>query len=312
MKRLNFIDIAKGIGIIAVVVGHSTQIDTLKIILFWFHMPLFFFISGFLFKQRQGIIKRKAKQLLIPYLSYFIIISFIQDLFNPIGDVKAHIFNFLSGGENLTYYFGVFWFITCLYFTTVTFNFIIKVRFKVIIILIMYLLSYINSVFFRNVNFIENINVVFFSIVFFYLGWLYQKDKNNNYLNNSTVILSSVGIIFLIIVFMQTNQIEFIIDMKSQQYNHLFLDIIVPICFIFIVFKLSKIIGTIPNLSTILISIGRSSLTIMYLHVPLIIVINNFYNPNLIEITLICILLPLFLDYLLNQLKFTRKFLLGK
>lgn len=47
-KRVSWIDIAKGLGIIFVVMGHSDNPVAQKYF-FWFHMPLFFIISGYLF-----------------------------------------------------------------------------------------------------------------------------------------------------------------------------------------------------------------------------------------------------------------------
>jgi len=46
--RLSFIDAAKGIGILLVVLGHSPGLPLFGVVLIYsFHMPLFFFISGF-------------------------------------------------------------------------------------------------------------------------------------------------------------------------------------------------------------------------------------------------------------------------
>ncbi len=50
MKRESKIDVAKGIGCLLVLLGHSLYINKhLKNWIFSFHMPLFFFISGYLF-----------------------------------------------------------------------------------------------------------------------------------------------------------------------------------------------------------------------------------------------------------------------
>ena len=49
-KRLDYLDMVKGIGIILVVVGHSTYVsDGTLTWLASFHMPLFFILSGILF-----------------------------------------------------------------------------------------------------------------------------------------------------------------------------------------------------------------------------------------------------------------------
>ena len=52
-NRINSLDMAKGIGIILVVVGHSTFLE--ENVLTWissFHMPLFFVLSGILIRKK--------------------------------------------------------------------------------------------------------------------------------------------------------------------------------------------------------------------------------------------------------------------
>ncbi|OYP59578.1 acyltransferase family protein, partial [Prevotella sp. P3-122] len=51
-KRLQYVDFLKGFAILCVVVGHiaafNPKCDLLIDFVYSFHMPLFFFISGFL------------------------------------------------------------------------------------------------------------------------------------------------------------------------------------------------------------------------------------------------------------------------
>ena len=71
-KRLDYVDIAKGIGLILVLCSHSDAFD-----LMWMMMdmciPIFFFCSGYTFKMK-GTFKesmtKKLKKLLIPYLFF--------------------------------------------------------------------------------------------------------------------------------------------------------------------------------------------------------------------------------------------------
>ena len=52
-KRIEYIDIARGIGILLVVMGHndfSLISPFLFKLIYSFHMPLFFFMSGIFFK----------------------------------------------------------------------------------------------------------------------------------------------------------------------------------------------------------------------------------------------------------------------
>ena len=85
-QRLEWIDIAKGIGIILVVFAH-TLVPQIResnkaagfiwIFIYNFHMPLFFFLSGWLFernlsryKSKGKFILGKLKLLMLPYLTF--------------------------------------------------------------------------------------------------------------------------------------------------------------------------------------------------------------------------------------------------
>lgn len=50
-KRLDYLDVAKGIGILLVILGHCQlgRIGRAHSLIYSFHMPLFFFISGVCF-----------------------------------------------------------------------------------------------------------------------------------------------------------------------------------------------------------------------------------------------------------------------
>jgi polysaccharide biosynthesis protein PslL len=80
-SRNNTIDIAKGLGIILVVIGHSQFLfrnPELFRIIFSFHMPLFFFLSGIFLRDSDGFGKflgKKAVALLKPYFSFFSILG---------------------------------------------------------------------------------------------------------------------------------------------------------------------------------------------------------------------------------------------
>ncbi|WP_442945177.1 acyltransferase family protein [Nostoc sp.] len=49
-QRIEWIDCWKGLAIITVVVGHI--IAPVSKYIFWFHMPLFFFLSGYLYRKK--------------------------------------------------------------------------------------------------------------------------------------------------------------------------------------------------------------------------------------------------------------------
>lgn len=54
MERDLSIDIMKGIGICAVIAGH-TFLNTIHNLIYSFHMPLFFILSGYFYKRDNKI-----------------------------------------------------------------------------------------------------------------------------------------------------------------------------------------------------------------------------------------------------------------
>ena len=67
-ERVVWIDWAKALLIYFVVVGHAGCKDNVQIILYAFHMPAFFVISGYLYRPRQCL--KTIKCLVIPIIIY--------------------------------------------------------------------------------------------------------------------------------------------------------------------------------------------------------------------------------------------------
>ena len=87
-------NIAKGITAVLVVLGHAIRqtgqtnlvFDILYSVIYSFHMPLFFFISGYVYKTGRPAgenIKRKLKQLLIPYVGFTLLLYALGLLYAP-------------------------------------------------------------------------------------------------------------------------------------------------------------------------------------------------------------------------------------
>ncbi|HSD39953.1 MAG TPA: acyltransferase family protein [Rhodocyclaceae bacterium] len=77
-ERIATVDNAKAIGIVLVVLGHASGVPPLMAVLVYaFHMPLFFFISGYLLSEARvqeplsQQLRRLARDLLLPYLLFF-------------------------------------------------------------------------------------------------------------------------------------------------------------------------------------------------------------------------------------------------
>jgi len=127
-KRLTYFDMAKGFGIILVVLGHIEYVsEPLRAWISSFHMPLFFMISGMLIalkqedeKDLQALIVKKAKGIIVPYL-WFSLIYIPIDIMNLyINNVDMHTFiqNILDSATFSGV--SVMWFLPALFIAEVT------------------------------------------------------------------------------------------------------------------------------------------------------------------------------------------------
>lgn len=125
-KRLDYLDMAKGIGIVLVVIAHSTfTSERVQAFITAFHMPLFFVISGMLLchtkeeeKDFKTILKRKAKGIMIPYVSFsllYMLIDILLYIRKQAGINWTEMYR--SFIEFFTLYgISVMWFLTALFF----------------------------------------------------------------------------------------------------------------------------------------------------------------------------------------------------
>lgn len=70
-KRLDWIDIAKGVAIILVIVGHTVPNPSpLRHAIFSFHMPVFFILAGYTFRPKPWceLLSGSVSRLLVPYV----------------------------------------------------------------------------------------------------------------------------------------------------------------------------------------------------------------------------------------------------
>lgn len=123
MKRIEEIDIAKGIAIIMVVLGHSyTTWNGLTQLIGSFHMPFFFIVSGILYRMQydtNGSItfryRKKARVLLLPWIiwggTYQLFIGCLKIIGGQsiVEQIKIYMVEFVELG------FGSVWFLPALY-----------------------------------------------------------------------------------------------------------------------------------------------------------------------------------------------------
>ena len=126
-KRVEYFDIAKGIGIILVILCHIEYVPLdIRRYIVTFHMPVFFVISGMLMNLTREvdrplgeILKRKLFNIMVPYLIFSVIFP-ITDVFRyahqGIPNPSSALLSDILVGFSMTG-ISVLWFLPALFFS---------------------------------------------------------------------------------------------------------------------------------------------------------------------------------------------------
>lgn len=146
VQQIQFISIAKGIAILLVLLGHVAGTpNILNKYIHSFHMPVFFFLSGYFFNEKYlkinffHFLKIRWKRLIAPYF-FMSLICYILFILYP-GIIKI-LFNteieywyFMKPIIRIIYSIGTIewlpncsplWFLTCLFITQIIFFQVLK------------------------------------------------------------------------------------------------------------------------------------------------------------------------------------------
>lgn len=133
-KRIEWIDIAKGIGIILVIMGHTIALRYSQW-LYTFHLPLFFLLSGLVYNVSKypkytTLLRQKSKQILWPWLKYFLV-GLIACLLIPDwrDSLSLHqiIYELYTANTNNVQNSSI-WYLICLFVTFNIFYFVDKIK----------------------------------------------------------------------------------------------------------------------------------------------------------------------------------------
>ena len=129
--RVSYLDIAKGIGIILVVIGHIEYVPApIRFYIVTFHMPLFFIVSGMLMdlkgetgRSLKELFIKKLKRIMLPYLIFSVLYPLIDIVYfyvtgngDPFGTLKTNISDTL-----MLYGYSVLWFLPTAFFSEIIF-----------------------------------------------------------------------------------------------------------------------------------------------------------------------------------------------
>lgn len=277
-KRVKYIDIAKGIAVICIILGHLGN-DSINRVVFTFHVPIFFFITGYFISQNKPVkefILGKFRTLIVPYIFTCLLIICLGTVEGFIKGkattaFKTWVFASLYGaGDSYTQPFyipaiGALWFLLATFwgciFLRVSLSFNRYVR--VVYIIILFLLGYYSK---SICWFPFSIQAGACATLFMYLGWVVRGVKK--YLVNMPQVIKYIGILLAIMIWHL-----FIRNFQSFWLVHCdvgggLIDIIGCICACYIVLCISKLIENKTKfISYFLEFYGKTSILVLCVHI---------------------------------------------
>lgn len=313
-KRINYLDVAKGILIITVIVSHSSC--SVAQYMYWFHMPAFFIISGLLYRDEINL-KKQFLKLYIPYFCF----SAIDILFNFwISSSEVSIERFFSSFNNYIYsgkaVWGVFWFIPVLLISKFLFNKLRK-NFKTPYLILIIILGYI-AVHIYSINVIPDhitditekywfpldIDVVPVALAYYAIGF-YSKNILDYLTTKFSMIISGFACLYLIHI-NSSEEIYFYMNMKESYFKSIAWDLIFPLSFTIFILALSNNLVK-GSLKRFLNYCGSNSLIIMYIHKPIgNLILNGVPSVKWVGFTIGGLLVSLTLNFIIDKSSITR------
>lgn len=284
-SRNNFISIAKAIGIILMVIGHSGCPVLLSKFLYMFHMPLFFICSGYFFKEIScsksflTFCAKKVKGLYLPYIKWSLLFLLLHNIFFRINIyntfTNSYLYHTSDFGRQLikslfmTDYellIRPFWFIKELFFSTILialFSFLRTKFFPQISTMFLLTSGIIITVICKftkiHLLIIGNCSILAFCIVYFYSGIIFRENEHRIPFNFPFTILA-LGITLI-------GSFYFIgdVDMRYTTTQNIIPYYFLSLMGIIMTFNISKWLETLP-LRKCLYYIGSHTMPILALN----------------------------------------------
>ncbi|MCB0807227.1 MAG: acyltransferase family protein [Bacteroidales bacterium] len=208
-KKIEWIDIAKGIGILLVVYGHCQPPLVVNKFIYAFHMPLFFFISGYLFSRRKKEFKPflngKIKRLLVPYFVFSILSIPIQYLRFRMGEIDSFTFREMFFGlfnlDGTVIFNRPIWFLMAMFVSLLLFYFVSRLPVAGQIISALAGAGIAIFVSAQHVRLPFGIDVALLAFIFIVIGYqskpFISKIENSKLQSKILMLLLSVAVTFI-------------------------------------------------------------------------------------------------------------------
>ncbi|HEX7713937.1 MAG TPA: acyltransferase family protein [Bacillota bacterium] len=286
--RFDFIDLLKGLGIFLVVWGHT--MTPRSVFIYSFHMPLFFFISGYLHRNKpiQEFFIGKIKRLLIPYalvtvLSwlFYLVVIIIQGNSEQLTIHLPKIASLFTGsarnGGN-----DPIWFLTCLFVVSALFwlyqNFLKDDKRIAVVIAAGSLIGYLLGA--ARILLPFKIDAAFSGLVFYFGGYLLRKRSDLTTLDKlgKPIVIITVALCLVAQFILARFNVALTgipkVSMISNNLGNYFLFYITAVLGIAALLVFGYRVRTIPVYN----SLGKHSLSILATHKPILFLLGELFD----------------------------------
>lgn len=302
--RIGWLDTARAIGIVAVVIGHVTSDPVIRAAMYHFHMPLFFMLSGMVFTPAAAsdVVRRRGRSLLIPYVAWLLLLIVADVLiakmtghatYLPWDRPIAAVARAILGGTYLVGSFGVFWFVTCLFIVQIAANVILHWGDRAVVVAAVAL--FVMAHLMLHWPSPWGVISVPLSLFFFLAGILYRRHE---VMLGKKALILSIGAALPAMASAPP-------DLKIADYGTPVISIVGALGMCHLIF----IIARRAPASALFTSLGQASIVIMYLHLTIFYALRDRVPEALI--ILLATAIPVVVWIVLRQHRWTRALLLG-
>ena len=179
-KRLSWLDALRGFGIILITLGHLGCFELCERYIYSFHVPLFFFISGYLYKTKalplKTYIKKKTMSILVPFLAWNIMSSMVEFLLGY--NTQRTLFRMLTY-KGMLCWNSPLWFLLVLYFTEVLFAILDRINSKTYFKFINIACCLVLFAFIGDIRLTLKLNLVPYAMIFYTMGNIMRTNIEN-------------------------------------------------------------------------------------------------------------------------------------
>ena len=301
-SRVGYVDIAKGIGITLVVMGHN-DFELISPfahkLIYSFHMPMFFFMAGMFFKPDLPFwlfVRQRFKKVLIPFFVTILFLYFTSISFSKVSILEATR-RLLKGVYGNGHYLDwvQLWFLPHLFAVSLfaylfarAFRQTHLLRLRWAILTGLYIVGVLSIKLFSPFEFKllgkefsvyglpYSLDLVLISGSFFILAYELNQKQCASFLESPLTLFLS-GLILISLVWYFPSEIDF----NIRQFDSLPINTIEALLGILFILTLSKQIERIGRLSVLFQYVGQTSLIILIFQVP----IQDYWGQKLFALT---------------------------